>query len=168
LGPLFAQVPGGVLAALFESLRRHRGRPRVGHRLTGCSTVAVKRGSAVLPHLTFYLQNSGFWRADERTRTAFLLRLRVIIQALQGRAQACKYRISKRLSLLRFAVCCTVLRSQWCQSGVSSPGIRRRRFLRARCAVRDGDGLSATGCVYAQQLPQLALQWKCISSLAWR
>src|SRR5829696_3417289 len=73
LGPLFAQVPGGVLAALFESLTRHRGRPRVGHRLTGCSKVAVKRGSAALPHLTFYLQNSTFWRADERTRTAFLL-----------------------------------------------------------------------------------------------
>src|SRR5688572_29873661 len=40
---------------------------------TGCSTVAVKRGSTALPHLTFYLQNSIFWRADERTRTAFLL-----------------------------------------------------------------------------------------------
>ena len=54
MGPLFAQVPGGECAALFESLTRHRGRPRVGHRLTGCSTVAVKRGSAALPHLTFY------------------------------------------------------------------------------------------------------------------
>jgi hypothetical protein len=73
LGPLFAQVPGGECTALFESLRRHSGRPRVGHRLTGCSTVAVKRGSAALPHLTFYLQISTFWRADERTRTADLL-----------------------------------------------------------------------------------------------
>src|SRR5919112_5386157 len=84
LGPLFARVPGGVLAVLFESLTRHRGRPRVGHRLTGCTTVAVKRGSAALPHLTFYLQNSTFWRADERTRTADLISLRVITQALQG------------------------------------------------------------------------------------
>src|SRR5829696_5452558 len=39
-----------------ESLTRHRGRPRAGHRLTGCSTVAVKLGSAAQPYLTFYLQ----------------------------------------------------------------------------------------------------------------
>src|SRR5829696_6290296 len=56
-----------------ESLTRHRARPRVGHRPTGCSTVAVKRGSTALPYLTFYLQNSTFWRAGERTRTADLL-----------------------------------------------------------------------------------------------
>jgi arsenate reductase (thioredoxin) len=43
--------------------------------------------------------------------------LRVITQALQGCAGACKSRISKRLSLLRFARRCTVLRSRWCQSG---------------------------------------------------
>ena len=42
-----------------------------------------------------------FRRADERTRTADLVSLRVITQALQGCAEACKCRISKRLSLLR-------------------------------------------------------------------
>jgi hypothetical protein len=118
LGPLFAKVPGGVLAALFESLTRHRGRPRVGHRLTGCSKVAVKRGSAALPHLTFYLQNSTFWRADERTRTADPSSLRVITQALQGCAGDCKCHIFRGVSFLRVAACCTVLRSRWYQSGI--------------------------------------------------
>jgi hypothetical protein len=44
-------------------------------------------------------------RADERTRTAFLLQLRVIGQAFQGCAGGCKSRISKRLPLLRVAAC---------------------------------------------------------------
>ena len=45
--------------------------------------------------------------------------LRVITQALQGFAQGCKSRISRRLSLLRVAACCTVLRSRWYQSGIN-------------------------------------------------
>ena len=57
-------------------------------------------------------------RADERTRTADLLQLRVIHQTLRGVAQGCKPRISKRFSLLRLAPCCTVLRSRWYQSGI--------------------------------------------------
>jgi hypothetical protein len=44
--------------------------------------------------------------------------LRVIGHALQGCAQACKSRISKPVSLLRFAARCTVLRSRWYQSGI--------------------------------------------------
>jgi hypothetical protein len=48
----------------------------------------------------------------------------VIPQVLQGLAQACKYRIPKPLSLLRFAACCTVLRSRWYQSGISPLRIR--------------------------------------------
>jgi hypothetical protein len=66
-------------------------------------------------------------RADERTRTADLTSLRVIIQALQGFAGVCKRRISKPFSLLRLAACCTVLRSRWYQSGVK--GRRRRSAL---------------------------------------
>jgi len=54
-------------------------------------------------------------RADERTRTAYPCSLRVINHALQELARACKSRISRRLSVLRIAACCTVLRSQWCQ-----------------------------------------------------
>ena len=58
-------------------------------------------------------------RADERTRTAYPCSLRVITQALQGCAGVCNCRISKPLSFLCLAVCCTVLRSRWCQSGVN-------------------------------------------------
>jgi hypothetical protein len=58
-------------------------------------------------------------RADEQTRTADLISLRVIGHTLQGCAEVCKLRISKGLSLLRLALCCTVLRSRWCQSGVN-------------------------------------------------
>jgi hypothetical protein len=54
-------------------------------------------------------------RADERTRTAYPCSLRVITQALQGCAGVCKSRIPRRLSLLRVAGCCTVLRSRWYQ-----------------------------------------------------
>src|SRR5215212_7941222 len=43
--------------------------------------------------------------------------LRVIGQALQGFAVACKYPLSKGISLLCLASCCTVLRSRWYQSG---------------------------------------------------
>jgi hypothetical protein len=46
--------------------------------------------------------------------------LRVIIQALQGFARGCKSPISKGVSFLPLALCCTVLRSRWCQSGVKS------------------------------------------------
>jgi integrase len=49
-----------------------------------------------------------------------LLQLRVIIQALQELARACKSRISKQVSLLWLATCCTVLRSRWYQSGINS------------------------------------------------
>jgi hypothetical protein len=44
--------------------------------------------------------------------------LRVIHQALQGLAQGCKSRISKGFSCPWLALCCTVMRSRWCQSGV--------------------------------------------------
>jgi hypothetical protein len=54
--------------------------------------------------------------------------LRVIGHALQEVAQPRRYRISKGFSLPRLAVCCTVLRSRWYQSGVKQ-WIRCRRFL---------------------------------------
>jgi hypothetical protein len=54
--------------------------------------------------------------------------LRVITQALQGCAEACNSRISKRVSFLCLAACCTVLRSRWYQSGIKrSPVIRVKR-----------------------------------------
>jgi hypothetical protein len=71
-----------------------------------------------------------FRRADERTRTAFLLRVRVITQALAG---GCKSRVFRGVSFPCLAPCCTALRSRWCQSGVKqysgfpvfAPGTRR-------------------------------------------
>ena len=56
--------------------------------------------------------------ADERTRTAFLL-ITSDHSGVAGVAQACKSRISKPVSFLCLAPCCTVLRSRWCQSGVN-------------------------------------------------
>ncbi len=44
--------------------------------------------------------------------------LRVIKRARQRLAEGCKTRIPQGLSLLRFAPCCTILRSQWCQRGI--------------------------------------------------
>jgi hypothetical protein len=58
--------------------------------------------------------------ADERTRTAYPCSLRVCGHALQGCARDCKCRISKGISLLCLAACCTVLRSRWYQSGIRS------------------------------------------------
>jgi hypothetical protein len=60
-----------------------------------------------------------FRRADERTRTADLVSLRVITQALQGCAEACKCRMFRGVSFPCLAAYCTVLRSRWYQSGVN-------------------------------------------------
>src|SRR5215217_6862819 len=56
--------------------------------------------------------------------------LRVITQALQGVARTCKCHISKPFSLLRFAGCCTVLRSRWYQCGIRS---RLMALLQSPC-----------------------------------
>jgi hypothetical protein len=52
----------------------------------------------------------GKQRADERTRTAFPLQLRVCGQWLLSLAQLCKSRINKRLSVPSIARYCRVLR----------------------------------------------------------
>jgi hypothetical protein len=57
--------------------------------------------------------------------------LRVIHQALQGVAEACESRISRQLSLLWLAACCTVLRSRWYQSGIKTTQITPHRHLTA-------------------------------------
>jgi hypothetical protein len=97
-------------------------------------------------------------KADERTPTADLISLRVIGHALQGFAQGCKYRISKRLSLLRFAACCTVLRSRWYQSGIKrAPLMHRGRYPR-RALFRVKSGvlshsypLNTVVCLYSRE-----------------
>jgi hypothetical protein len=69
------------------------------------------------PHTTS--QRSRKQRASEPIRTADLISLRVITQALQRLAQECKSRIDKPISFLYLAECCTVLRSRWYQSGIN-------------------------------------------------
>ena len=85
-----------------------------------CCPTAAKPPVERAGHSTFlrYLQVKR--RADERTRTAYPCSLRVITQALQGFARGCKSPISKRLSSLRVAACCTVLRFRWYQSGIKT------------------------------------------------
>jgi len=57
-------------------------------------------------------------RADERTRTADLISLRVIGQALQRCAGDCKCRMFRGVSFPCLARRCTVLRSRWYQCGI--------------------------------------------------
>src|SRR5919107_6365824 len=87
------------------------------------STVSGSHASAVY---SAYL--SLLWRADERTRTALLLQLRVFGRASQGLARGCKSRIFRRLSLLPVAAYCTVLRSRWRQNGISGSCARAQFF----------------------------------------
>jgi hypothetical protein len=56
--------------------------------------------------------------------------LRVSDRVLRRVSGGCKTRIPKLISFPYLALYCTVLRSRWCQSGVSTPWITRRRFLR--------------------------------------
>src|SRR5829696_1315032 len=65
--------------------------------------------------------------------------LRVITQALQGCAGDCKSRISRRLSLLRVAECCTVLRSRWYQSGIRCVMVPICTENRLRFSAQRGD-----------------------------
>ena len=96
-----------------KTCRRRHGRG------FGIESTADKAPDATIGGFLFLRVLQEKKRADERTRTADLISLRVIIQALQGFAEACKSRISKRLSLLLIAACCTVLRSRWYQSSIN-------------------------------------------------
>ena len=97
---------------------------------------------------TAYLSRSK--RAEERTRTADLKPLRVIGRVLQGFAQTCNSRIDKPISFLCLALCCTVLRPRWCQSGVKRLPLVHSRSLfstsalsiRSASSQREGDALS--------------------------
>src|SRR5215211_2305792 len=66
--------------------------------------------------------------------------LRVISHALQGFAQACKSPIFNGVSLLCLALCCTVLRSRWYQSGIKGlrgcieAAVQRVIFLCSHCS----------------------------------
>ncbi len=85
----------------------------------GCSKQApvLCRGLRLALRFTCKLKETK--RADERTRSADLPSLRMINRVLQGFAWACKSPVSKGFTLPSLALCCTVLRSRWCQSGVN-------------------------------------------------
>src|SRR5215216_5140649 len=68
-----------------------------------CCPTADKATDTNIEGLSFLRHLQAKNRADERTRTADLSSLRVIIHVLQGFTQACKSPISKPLSLLCFA-----------------------------------------------------------------
>ena len=86
-------------------------KPRFGRRWRGSEAGRHEGGK--------YL--AGPSRKGEATsgREPLTRSLRVIIRVLQGVARACRSRISKPVSLLSFAGCCTVLRSRWYQSGIN-------------------------------------------------
>src|SRR5215208_544609 len=114
LGFFVRQVPGDDCAAHFESLRRHRGRPRAGHRLTGCSmgcsTWSPETSGHSLYHLRFTCKSalSESRRADSNRLP--LLQLRVCGQWLPKIAQECKSRISKQFLVPSIAHYCRALR----------------------------------------------------------
>ena len=127
------------MSAETQAHRSNRPYQRIGLRhllypATTCSTLMPRTRLWDSLLLTYCLQSArhehrgllvftdfaGKWRADERTRTAYPCSLRVITQALQGVAEACKSRISKPFSIPRVAACCTVLRSRWYQIGIRS------------------------------------------------
>jgi len=92
-----------------------------------------------LPHVTLRSHGPentkdiiGLIQAGSREPTSGLepltCSLEVIHRALQGFARGCKCRIFREVSFLCLAQRCTVLRSQWCQSGVNiAPVVRARR-----------------------------------------
>src|SRR5215216_3397048 len=65
----------------------------------------------------------------------------VLWSATQGCAGDCKSRTPKSFSLPWLALCCTVLSSRWCQSGVNSTLVSTYRPPRPR-----GDPLPASWC----------------------
>jgi hypothetical protein len=111
------------------TLRRHAKRPLFQ---PGCGKLDQEASLALSSASIFTWKWALFESRRADSNRLPLLQLRVIIQALQGFAGACKCPISKRFSLLRFATCCTVLRSRWCQSGVKR---RSPRLLVARSCL---------------------------------
>jgi hypothetical protein len=122
LAPTFVTPLATTPAGVWRAGQRRTSGPLMHPRRVGVATgvivPSVSRPGFPYGENPAYL--SRIKRADERARTADLSSLRVISQVLQGVAPPCKTRISRRLPLLWFAACCTVLLSRWCQSGVNT------------------------------------------------
>src|SRR5215212_1460342 len=91
--------------------------------------------------LLAFVRFAGKKRADERTRTADLISLRVIIHALQGFARACRSRISKPVSSLAchalYRIAFPVV-SEWCQKQVDGPSPSPLQVSLVRQSLRGG------------------------------
>ena len=87
-------------------------------------------------------------RADERTRTADLL-ITSDQSGVAGVAQACKSRISRGVSFLWFAACCTVLRSRWYQSGIRTSDSYTLTVGPMALDLRPSEPQSAVTCFWA-------------------
>jgi hypothetical protein len=74
-----------------------------------------------IPYFLTHISPANHHRFKEPTSGLEVLSCssRVLIHALRVCARVCRDRISKLVSLLRLAACCTVMRSRWCQSGVN-------------------------------------------------
>ena len=83
----------------------------------GCNNPSTGLGARVTATSTIFLQ-IGTKREPTSGLEPLTCSLRVITQALQGFAEGCKSRISRAISFLSLAACCTVLRSRWYQSGI--------------------------------------------------
>jgi hypothetical protein len=105
---------------LLKPSKRHAGKPlyQTGCSM-GCSTWSPETSGYSLYHLRFTCKTALVESRRADSNRLSLLQLGVISQALQGFAKACKPLISGQLSLLGLAVCCTVLRSRWYQSGIN-------------------------------------------------
>src|SRR5215212_3373461 len=84
-----------------------------------------------MPGLLF-LQCFTYKLGKKESKRADSNRLSLLITSdysgVAGVAGPCKTRISKQLSLHRFAGCCTVLCSRWCQSGINSIYLLNSRY----------------------------------------
>ena len=133
--------PAGNVRNRASRFRQPRLQPRVALFLSGFAMVDALRQtgcSKLAPTLCRDLdlvQRFTCKSAQNREPTSGLknrlplLQLRVISHVLQGFAGGCKSRISKRVYRVRFAGCCTVLRSRWYQSGIRRRWITRSGFL---------------------------------------
>ena len=133
--------------------RRERPRWCTSGVLAESKEPRLRVGAPCLPAFCRY-----FVRADERTRTADLTSLRVIIHGLQRFARACNSRISKPFSFLRLAGCCTVLRSRWYQSGINR-GMAASRSCSLVARIRSTSG-TARG-TQVSSLPSTATHTGC-------
>jgi hypothetical protein len=113
-----------------------------GFRIVYCCPTAANPSIIPLGLFCFLQDLQEKQRADERTRTADLISLRVITQALQGCAGDCNSRIFRGVSFPCLAECCTALRSRWYQSGIRTS---------------DSDSLTAGPMVCTRDLPRATI-----------